>query len=34
MRKMRLEWSVFARADRDAIFGYIEADSPTARDRG
>jgi len=27
---MRLEWSVFARADRDAIFGYIEADSPTA----
>jgi toxin ParE1/3/4 len=25
---MRLEWSVSARADRDAIFDYIEADSP------
>jgi addiction module RelE/StbE family toxin len=27
---MRLEWSVFAQADRDAIFDYIEADSPQA----
>jgi toxin ParE1/3/4 len=27
---MRLEWSIFARADRDAIFDYIEADSPQA----
>jgi toxin ParE1/3/4 len=27
---MRLEWSIFARADRDAIFDYIEADSPRA----
>jgi addiction module RelE/StbE family toxin len=25
---MRLEWSPFAQADRDAIFDYIEADSP------
>jgi len=24
---MRLEWSLFAQADRDAIFDYIEADS-------
>jgi len=27
---MILEWSVFALADRDAIFDYIEADSPRA----
>jgi plasmid stabilization system protein ParE len=27
---MRLEWSVFAMADRDTIFDYIEADSPRA----
>jgi addiction module RelE/StbE family toxin len=27
---MVLEWSVFALADRDAIFDYIEADSPRA----
>ena len=27
---MRLEWSAFAQADRDAIFNYIEADSPQA----
>jgi toxin ParE1/3/4 len=27
---MRLEWSHFAQADRDAIFDYIEADSPQA----
>jgi toxin ParE1/3/4 len=27
---MRIEWSVFAQADRDAIFDYIEADSPQA----
>jgi addiction module RelE/StbE family toxin len=27
---MRLEWSVFALADREAIFDYIEADSPRA----
>jgi len=25
---MRIEWSAFAQADRDAIFDYIEADSP------
>lgn len=25
---MRIEWSIFARADRDAIFDYIEKDSP------
>ena len=25
---MKLEWSIFAQADRDAIFDYIEADSP------
>jgi toxin ParE1/3/4 len=25
---MRLEWSHLAQADRDAIFDYIEADSP------
>ncbi len=27
---MRLEWSVFAQADREEIFDYIEADSPQA----
>ncbi len=27
---MNLEWSVFALEDRDAIFDYIEADSPRA----
>ena len=27
---MRLEWSLFAQTDRDAIFDYIEADSPQA----
>lgn len=27
---MRLEWSAFAQADREAIFIYIEADSPQA----
>jgi len=27
---MRIEWSVFAQADRDAIFDDIEADSPQA----
>ena len=27
---MRLEWSPLAQADRDAIFDYIEADSPQA----
>jgi toxin ParE1/3/4 len=27
---MHLEWSIFARADRDAIFDYIEKDSPQA----
>jgi toxin ParE1/3/4 len=27
---MRLEWSRLAQADRDAIFDYIEADSPQA----
>ena len=27
---MTLEWSVFAIADRNAIFDYIEADSPQA----
>ena len=27
---MHLEWSQFAYADRDAIFDYIEADSPQA----
>jgi toxin ParE1/3/4 len=27
---MRLEWSSFAQSDRDAIFDYIEADSPQA----
>jgi addiction module RelE/StbE family toxin len=27
---MRLEWSVFALADREAIFDYIQTDSPRA----
>ena len=27
---MRLEWSPFAQADREAIFNYIEIDSPQA----
>jgi toxin ParE1/3/4 len=27
---MIVEWSVFAMADREAIFDYIEADSPRA----
>jgi toxin ParE1/3/4 len=27
---MHLEWSVLARADRQTIFDYIEADSPRA----
>ena len=27
---MRLEWSVFAHADRNAIFDYIGTDSPQA----
>jgi toxin ParE1/3/4 len=27
---MQVEWSVFALADREAIFDYIEADSPRA----
>jgi len=27
---MNLEWSVFALADREAIFDHIEADSPRA----
>jgi toxin ParE1/3/4 len=27
---MRLEWSIFAQADRDVIFDYIEADRPQA----
>ena len=27
---MRLEWSRFAQTDREAIFDYIEADSPQA----
>jgi addiction module RelE/StbE family toxin len=27
---VKLEWSVFALADRDGIFDYIEADSPRA----
>jgi toxin ParE1/3/4 len=29
-KRMRLEWSVLAQADRDAIFDYIEADNPQA----
>jgi toxin ParE1/3/4 len=27
---VKLEWSVWARADRDAIFDYIEAGNPRA----
>ena len=27
---MKIEWSVWAQADRDAIFDYIEADNPRA----
>ncbi|RRA50505.1 type II toxin-antitoxin system RelE/ParE family toxin [Acidipila sp. EB88] len=27
---MRIEWSLFAMTDREAIFDYIEADSPRA----
>jgi toxin ParE1/3/4 len=27
---VRLEWSIYAQADRDAIFDYIEQDSPSA----
>ena len=27
---MQLEWSIFAQADREAIFDYIEVDSPQA----
>ena len=27
---MKLEWSVWARADRDAIFDYIDAHNPRA----
>lgn len=27
---MHLRWSAFARADREAIFDYIEADNPRA----
>jgi addiction module RelE/StbE family toxin len=27
---MRLEWSILAQADRDALFDYIESDSPRA----
>jgi addiction module RelE/StbE family toxin len=27
---LKLDWSVFALADRDGIFDYIEADSPRA----
>ena len=29
-KRMRLEWSAYALADRVAIFDYIEADSPQA----
>jgi len=29
-KRSRLEWSIFAQADRNAIFDYIEADSPHA----
>ncbi len=29
-KRMRLEWSTYAVADRAAIFDYIEADSPQA----
>jgi toxin ParE1/3/4 len=29
-KRLRLEWAIFAQADRTAIFDYIEADSPKA----
>ena len=29
-KRMRMEWSAYALADRIAIFDYIEADSPQA----
>jgi plasmid stabilization system protein ParE len=29
-KRLRLEWSAYAQTDRDAIFDYIEADSPKA----
>ena len=29
-KRLRLEWSAYALADRSAIFDYIEADSPQA----
>jgi toxin ParE1/3/4 len=29
-RRIRLEWTVLAQADRDGIFEYIESDSPQA----
>jgi toxin ParE1/3/4 len=29
-KRMRLEWSAYAVADRTAIFDYIDADSPRA----
>ena len=29
-KRMRLEWSAHALADRSAIFDYVEADSPQA----
>jgi plasmid stabilization system protein ParE len=29
-KRMRLEWSAYASADRSAIFDYIEADRPRA----
>ena|SRR5579863_922302 len=29
-KRMRLEWSAYALTDRNAIFDYIEADSPKA----
>jgi plasmid stabilization system protein ParE len=28
---MRLEWSILAQADREAISDYIEAEQPTGR---
>ena|ERR1700693_4585939 len=32
-KRLRLEWSAYALADRSAIFDYIEADSPRASGR-
>jgi toxin ParE1/3/4 len=29
-KRMRLEWSILAQADRDAIFDHIESDNPRA----